>query len=392
MKDFVYTSTIILLLICCDGKKTHEEEAELNTSKNEIPTANALEMGIDTLLLSNLRDSLRNQVYPNIHSVLIAKNGKLFFEEYFNGTDQIYGRDIGLVEHSDTTLHDQRSISKSIVSALIGIAIEKGQIRNVDQNISEFFPEYDSLFIGDKSLWTIGHFLSMTSGMIWNEEVSYNEPENDEIKMTYSEDPIPYILSKPMEAVPGTKFNYSGGNTQILAEIIEITSNKPLDEFAKLYLFDPIGIDRFEWNKFSVWNKESKGDNFAAPSGLRLTSRDMMRIGLLYRNQGKWNDIQVLPKKWVDESFKKRIEYPSTVWEGNDAYGYQFWMWPDVVIGKDIWIIAAQGNGDQEIYWDLNNDLIVVTTAGNYNLGDAIKKDSEAMLKESIYPAIGNIK
>lgn len=384
MKNSIWTILLLILVFSCKGNQSEQIQETFDSKETETPSTTPTELGIDTLLLNDLKTKIENQEYPNIHSVLIAKKGKIFYEKYFQGKDQILGRDIGTVNFNDSTLHDIRSITKSVISACVGIAIEKKYIRTVDQKISDFFPELDTIFVGNKANWTIQNFLTMTTGLAWNENVPYSNPKNDETKMTYSQDPIKYVLEQPLESIPGAIFNYSGGATQILAEIIIRSSNKPLDQFVKEYLFDPLKIEDFEWTKYSVW----KGaDKFAAPSGLRLTPKDLMKIGLLYRNNGKWNDIQVLSEEWINESFKPQIEFPSEVTDGMEWYGYQFWIWPDIFHNNEFTMKAAVGNGGQNIFWDLKNDLIVVTTAGNYNQWN-IKNDPYAFLKNEIYPLI----
>lgn len=165
------------------------------------------------------------------------------------------------------------------------------------------------------------------------------------------------------------------------------TSKKQIDEFARENLFKPIGIERFEWNKYS---KFGGADIIAAASGLRLTSRDILKIGLLYRNKGSWDGKQVMSKSWIEESFARRIDFPCDPgYDCTNYYGYQFWSWTEQVMGRDVNLTIAMGNGDQRIYWDLENDLVVVVTAGNYNKTD-IKNNSYALLKNEIYPAIFN--
>ena len=178
-----------------------------------------------------MTQKIKEQEYPNIHSVLIAEKGHLIYEEYFEGKDENFGRDLGFVKHNDTTLHDIRSISKSVVAILIGTCIDRGLIKGVDEKISSFYPEY--AFEGEKAEWTIEHFLTMTTGLRWNENVSYDNPSNDEIKMNSSEDPINYVFSQPIETVPGTTWNYNGGATQILANIVEKVSKQNI--FSYLY-------------------------------------------------------------------------------------------------------------------------------------------------------------
>lgn len=384
MKYVVACICMFLFLNCSDKRQRSVDTIEQDAPP-PIAVISAAEMGIDTLLLKDLTSKIKSQFYPNIHSVLIAKDGQLFYEEYFAGRDQNYGKDIGLIQHTDTSLHDLRSISKSIVSALVGIAIDKRLIRGVDQKISDFFPEM--VFEDEKANWTVEHFLTMTTGLQWNENIPYDNPENDEIRMTYSKDPVAYALGKDLESSPGNRFNYSGGATQVLAEIVERTSKIPLDDFAYHNLFQPLGIEKYSWNKYSVWGPS---ETFAAPSGLRLTPRDLMKIGQLYLNNGVWAGKRILKPEWITQSFDRKVEFPSDVAEGNDGYGYQFWTWQDTMLGKEVIIVAANGNGGQNIYWDIRNGLIVVTTAGNYNKWD-IENDTYAILKNHVYPAIGKI-
>jgi len=387
MKIIYYILSLIILLVSCNSNTAKRNVNSFNLIGTDIPTVVPSEIGIDSLLLRNINTKIISQEYPNIHSVLISKSGKLIYEHYFEGSDQIFGHDIGTVKFTDTTLHDIRSITKSIISACVGIAIKEGYIKNVDQNISDFFPNMDSIFRGDKANWTIENFLTMTTGLSWNENVPYNNPENDEIQMTYKVDPIRYVLEKQLDTIPGKKFNYNGGATQVLAEIIERSSNTSLDKFVKNHLLIPLGIEHYQWTKYSVWGGS---DKFAAAGGLRLTSRDLMKFGLLYRNKGMWNKKQVIPKDWISESFDPKIEYPSEVTEGIEWYGYQFWIWPDQFQDDEFIMNAALGNGDQNIFWDLKNDVIIVTTAGNYNKWD-ISNDSYTLLKEHIYPLVLNI-
>ena len=368
---------LFLLQLFCGCSKNSSQKSD-----NYIQIASPVEIGVDTLILNEMTTNISEQVYPNIHSILIAKNGKLFYEKYFDGKDQNWGSDLGVVVHNDTTLHDLRSITKSIVSACIGIAIQEGLINNVHEKVSKFFPEY--AFDDKKQDWTIEHFLTMTTGLSWNENLPYNNPENDEIKMVYSDDPVKYVLDKPLENIPGTRFNYNGGATQVLSEIIERASGYDIEQFAQKYLFKPLGIKKIEWNRYSRWNKSILKDKFGAASGLRLTSEDLLKFAFLYRNNGKWNGKQILLAGWVKESFSKKIEFPSSVAEGNDAYGYQFWIWSDSTRNRRFNIVSAIGNGDQHIYWDIDNDLIIISTAGNYNQW-GIKNDSYALLKDYIY-------
>ena len=331
---------------------------------------------IDSSIIRTMEASIKNGTYPNIHSVLISHHSKLIYEKYWAGKDEHWGNDAGIIKHSKDSLHDIRSISKSIVSACIGIAIQQGKIKSIDQKVLNFFPEYAKLDTGLKSLLTIKHLLTMSSGIVWNEDIPYDDPKNSEIRMIRSPNPIEYVLSQPMDSPPGKVWKYNGGTTQLLAAIIEKTTGKKVDEFAQKYLFQPLGITSFEWLKYPGTNQP------AAASGLRLRSRDLLKFGLLYNNRGIWHNKHILPEKWIKESFQSHVQRP-----GGGSYGYQFWLWPDTILNEPTSIVACVGNGDQRIFFDKTHDLVVVITAGNYNKW-AIRNNASALLKNYIYPAM----
>ncbi|HEY6977183.1 MAG TPA: serine hydrolase [Chitinophagaceae bacterium] len=365
----------LLLFLLFPAGCLPQDKKQIIENEDGVPVASMADAGIDPSMINKIDTAIRNGTYPNIHSLLIARNNLLVYEKYWPGKDEHWGDDLGIAIHAKDSLHDIRSISKSIVSACIGIAIQQGKIKSVDQKIFDFFPEYAKQDTGLKSLLTIKHLLTMSSGLLWNEEVPYDDPENSEVKMIRSPNPVEYVLSQPMESPPGKVWKYNGGTTQLLAAIIEKTSGKKIDQFAKEYLFQPLGITRFEWVKYPGT------DLPAAASGLRLRSRDLLKFGLLYNNNGKWKDKQVVPAKWVQESFQAQVQ------RGGGAYGYQFWLWHDTIRNKPISMVACVGNGDQRIFFDKTRNLIVVVTAGNYNKWD-IEKNAGALLKDYIYPAL----
>lgn len=328
------------------------------------------EAGMQEAVISEIIDSINTGFYPNRHSLLIYKNDKLVSENYFTGQDYNWGRDIGIVKHGDTVLHDMRSVSKSVVSACIGIAISQGKIKGVDQPIFDFFEDYNQFNNEGRDKLTIKHLLTMTSGLEWNEEVPYDNPLNSEIQMDESGDGVGFVLSRMLTTVPGTEWKYNGGTTEILATIIKRVTGMNVHEYAKEYIFEPLGIVNSEWTNSTGTN------NPAAASGLRLTSRDMLKFGILYYNGGEWEDKQIVPKEWVNESLKSSITR-----QDGGGYGYQFWIFDYAIQGKRLTIPAAVGNGDQRIYFDKTNNLLVVTTAGNYNMWD-IENNASAIFKK----------
>lgn len=341
-----------------------------------IATATMKEERVNTEKINALAADIEKGVYPNIHSLLISRSNKLVYENYWPGKDEHWAIPVGVVPHSRDSLHDIRSISKSIVSACVGIAIQQGKIKSVDQKVLDFFPAYAAQDTGLKSALTVKHLLTMSSGLVWNEDVPYDNPANSEIRMIFSPDPVGYVLTQPMEAPPGQVWKYNGGTTQLLAAIIERTTGKKIDQFAKEYLFAPLGITQYEWMRYPGT------DMPAAASGLRLRSRDLLKFGLLYSNNGTWKGKQIVPAQWVKESMEDQVKRSQ-----GGAYGYQFWIWYEKAGDKQIRVVNCVGNGDQRIIFDKENNLVVVITAGNYNKWD-IRKNSAAIMREYIGPAL----
>jgi CubicO group peptidase (beta-lactamase class C family) len=359
---------LITLTIGC-SQTSDKKSSNKGPDKQGIPTSTLKDVGIQSIIIKELVDSIKTGFYPNRHSLLIYKNDKLVLEEYFSGHDENWGTDIGIIKHSDTVLHDMRSVSKSVVSACIGIAIAQGKIKNVDQPIFDFFEDYKQYNNEGREKLTIRHLLTMTSGLKWNEDIPYDNPENSEIQMINSGDGIGFVLSRELVAKPGTVWKYNGGTTELLAEILRRVSGNDVHDFAKKFLFKPIGIEKSEWTISPSTNSP------AAASGLRLTSKDMLKFGILYHNEGKWGEEQIIPIKWIQESFKSSLELRF------GGYGFQFWIFNVDIDGNLLKIPAAVGNGDQRIFFDQKNNLVVVTTSGNYNKWD-IENNASAILKK----------
>ena len=299
----------------------------------------------------------------NIHSVIINQSGNTLLEKYTTGQDFTWGKiDLGLVTHNENTLHDTRSISKSIVSACIGIAIDEGLIKSVDQNIFDFFPEYTEYKQGLKEHLTLKHLLTMTDGLSWDE--SKQPISGSENEMENSENIIDFILSRESKYKPGLRWNYNSGATELLAQVILRTTGKNILEYAKEKLFDPLQITNHEWVKYR------NVDLPAGASGLRLTSPDLLKIGLLYLNNGQYASNQIIPKEWIKNSLKTSI-LREVFQEIKSGYGYQFWTWEQPTNDQSYHIAVAHGLGDQQINIDQENEIVIVITSGNYYEGNS---------------------
>jgi CubicO group peptidase (beta-lactamase class C family) len=387
MNKILFVFAFFALIFSCNEPASSEaagtpaNDSTAGSSEPGIVSASPASVGMDSTLLDSMTAAIVRNEYPNIHSVLVAKDGKLVYENYFPGTDEIRGTPLGRINHGKDSLHDLRSISKSVTSACVGIAIAQGKIKSEDQSVWDFFPEYVSLKNKQNEGLSIKHLLTMSSGLDWNENIPYTNPANSEIQMDNSEDPIKYVLSRKIVSAPGSKWNYNGGATEVLATIITKATGMNVEEFARTFLFKPLGIEKYYWVKFD--STVASRNVPAAASGLRLRPRDILKFGLLYMNEGMFNGKQVLPASWVSNSHKAQILRGG---DSTQAYGYQFWISENKIGGKQFYIPAANGNGDQRLYFDKTNNLLVAVTAGNYNKWD-IKNGSWQLVENFIYPS-----
>lgn len=317
------------------------------------------DVGLDKEHIIHCVKQIRAGKYKDTHSLLIVKNGKLALEEYFGAEGAIWSPFVNQVFRD--RVQQLASVTKSVNSALIGIAVEKGMIPSIQDPAFGVFPEYASLLDDEKNKILIEHLLTMSAGLEWNElDVPYSDPQNEVNKMNQSSDPIQYCLGKSMVFKPGEKFNYHSGLSVILGEILKRSSGIPADTFAEKYLFNPLGISEYKWSK-------SHGGLVQTGGGLALRARDMAKFGQLYLNSGQWQGQQIIPEEWVKTS--TRIQIKKLV----GGYGYQWWRRIFKVHGKLMDPYYAIGNGGQFIMVFPTLDLIVVSTAQNYDYGWAVR-------------------
>jgi CubicO group peptidase (beta-lactamase class C family) len=295
----------------------------------------------------------------NLHGIVVDHAGALQFEAYFEGQDQPGGAWFSRhVSFTADDLHDVRSITKSITGLLVGVALQRGQLKNVDQAVLDFFPEHADLKSPERSRITLAHLLTMTPGLEWDESGSYVRLGNSETRMRYSRDPDRYALERDIVAPPGTRFIYSGGATALLGEVLVRSTGLALDAFAEEALFKPLGIERSEWRRDSRERVTPYG-------GLRLRPRDLAKVGRMLLAGGRWNGQQVIDPSWIDASFRARVPAGNAM-----SYGFQWWRGEVKTAHGPIGWVAAQGNGGQRLYLAPELDLVVVVTAGQYNQPD----------------------
>jgi CubicO group peptidase (beta-lactamase class C family) len=313
---------------------------------------------IDRGGLCKTTDRLAASSTANVHAVLVARGGKLVFERYFRGSDEvpgrIYGRRVENVTFDVDTLHDMKSVSKSVASLALGIAIDRGLIGSINEPIFSFFPELSDLRSPEKERIQLVHALTMSMGLKWVEATpATGDYNNDEARMHMAWDPCRYVLGLAATAPAGQEFFYNTGALTLLSAIIRKATGRPLDEFARETLFEPLGITRVEWNRY-------KGDTDAG-GGLRLRPRDMAKIGQLVLAGGRWNGREIVSKGWIETSTTWKIEATD-----GQSYGYLWWLGRSLHNGREVHWAGALGRGGQSIRIVPELDLVVVVTAGYY--------------------------
>lgn len=313
------------------------------------------EVGLDGPRLCGTDKFIGQWQQANIHSVVVARHGKLVFERYYTGNDERLGVPIGKVAFGPTVKHDLRSISKSVTSLLIGVALGDGKYPSLDTPVIDRLPQYASLRSADNARITSRHLLTMSAGLEWDEDRPYSDPKNSETMMDNAPDPYAFVLKQPAVAPPGTVYAYSGGGTALLGLVLTTSVGQPIDVYAREKLFQPLHITDTEWGSFS------KNGDPAAYAGLRLRPRDMAKLGQLLLAHGKWDERQVVPADWVAESVKPRINGASIYF-----YGYQWWLGRSFVNGRELLWSAGFGWGGQRLFVVPDLDLVVAITAGHY--------------------------
>jgi CubicO group peptidase (beta-lactamase class C family) len=288
-----------------------------------------------------------------VHSVLVVRSGKLLFERYFSGPDEVNNRKVENIAFDLGTLHDMKSVSKSVASLAVGIAIDRGLIRSVDEPIFSFFPELSDLRSPEKDRLLLSHALTMSLGLKWVEATPSNNYDNDEVRMQMAPDPCRYVLGLPVAGPAGQEFFYNTGALTLISAIVRKATGRPLDEFARQTLFEPLGITASEW-------KRVRGDSDAG-GGLRLRPRDMAKIGQLVLAGGRWNGRQVVSRAWIETSTAPKLKATD-----DQSYGYLWWLGRARLNGREFHWVGALGRGGQAIRVVSDLDLAVVVTAGYY--------------------------
>jgi CubicO group peptidase (beta-lactamase class C family) len=316
---------ITLFLLCCKNSDT-------DTPDTIYPEADAQNINVEQLKLAI--DKLEK--ISGIKSIVLGRNGVIAAEEYYNGG----GADI---------IHDVRSVTKSVMGLLVGLAIQEGHIQSVDQTVGEFLVGtlVDTLE-QEKAEITIEQLLTMSCGLEWHEL----DGGNSYGEWYYSDDQIMWVLEQAFIHDPGNGFNYNTGSTHLLSAILTQTTGEKALAFAQSHLLEPIGIEQSDWTTISKPEVLNNGG-----AGLKISPHAMFTIGNFALNAGVWNQTQIVPAEWVNNCISEQNTTDNAI-PYSSHYGYLWWL--GQAHGHDHFF--AMGWGGQFIVCVPDFDLVVVAT------------------------------
>jgi len=376
MKTITWLASLLLLLYLagCENYDDHPiypasdfiSDGEYNGAywpTKEWRECSPEELGMDPVKLKELNEEIRLllEMQVEIHSLIIIRKGYIVAEQYYSD------------EYGPGDLHRIHSCTKSITSALLGIAKMKGLLGDLDNRMTGYFPDIDIANLSeDKKNISIEHLLTMSSGLEWYEiEYPYGDDRNT-FRQWYDEGATTsFVLDRPTIASPGEEFAYSTGSSHVLSAIVQKLTGMRTDSFAIKYLFEPLGIDE------SYWPTDSEGISMGG-NGMMMDPRDMARFGYLYLKKGEWDGTQLMSEEWVESSQQKHMERK---YIPDSFYGYQFWV-------SDYGTYSAVGFGGQWITIVPEHEMVVVFN-NNLSEGDELQwKTPERLLTTYIIPAL----
>jgi len=317
--------------------------------------------GLDPTRFELLKERIQDNTFRKVDGVVVVKSGKILIEEYFNG----YDRD---------KLHEIRSATKSIGSALLGIAVDQDYITGVQDKLYTYFRERQPFLNWDerKDRITLENVLNMTTGLDCNDMDSSSE--GNESNVIQATDIVQFMLDLPVVYEPGEHWAYSTGSAHLIGAVIEIAAGISVQEFAKIYLFEPLDITQYKWN--------TTGGIAHTGGGFWMRPIDMAKFGQLYLNKGRWQGKQIISAEWTDESRKIHTKVTNDL-----GYRHLWWKWIFTIDEQPFPAFSAQGNGENHIFVLPDLELVVVLTGSAYNesYGPA---QTAMMMSQYILPAV----
>jgi CubicO group peptidase (beta-lactamase class C family) len=338
----------------------------------EWPRAKPASVGLDEKKIAEFDAELAGDKYGHMDSFLVIRCGKLVWErQYPRDYDKIFGGRTWLKQDMKSpynyfapdwhpyyhrgAAHTMQSVTKTVTSVVMGAAMARGEFHaDVNTPLLKFFdPSKVANADERKRRISLRDVLTMTSGIDWNENLPYGDPNNSSDQMEATRDWIAFVINRPMASEPGTTFNYSGGDSELLAHIFEKETGKDIQDYAKVHVFRPLGIRDWYWKRTPLGLTDTE-------SGLYLRPEDLAKIGFLYLHDGMWDGKRIVAREWVQASLAPAVKDTG---DGH-KYGFQWWLLPRAdAPEKLVWL--GSGWGGQRLMVVPELDLIVVHTAWN---------------------------
>lgn len=346
------------------------------------PVTTPAKAGVNAAVIDSISSEITSGAYGQVDRMLVIRRGQIVADKRYSWNfDSIYGPQAKTgdpLNAGDLTgpynyynpwwhptyrrgdLHTLQSVTKTITSVIIGTAIARGEFPSIDTPVLTFFDTTKVANIDDrKRRLKVRHLLTMTGGFDWNEGLPYTDPKNDAVVMEASHDWVTYTINKPMAREPGDLFNYSSGESELLASIFRTATGVDIEEYASRHLFGPLGIERWYWKRTPTGLVDTEG-------GLYLEAKDLARIWQLFLQGGSWNKKQIVTKEWVTESVKPAIRVgtrPGAPW-----YGLKWWLRRDPSdTTKFVW--AGSGFGGQFPLALPEQEMVIVFNGWNITPG-----------------------
>jgi Beta-lactamase len=354
-------------------------------------------VGLDEKTLAGLDADFANGKYQLVDSFQVFRCGQeVYARKYAHDYAALYGKEAktkgplnarltGRYNYFDpawhpyyhgTDLHSMQSISKTVTSAIIGIAMMRGDFKaDVNTPVLKYFDVAKVKNVDErKRRMTLKNVLTMTTGLDWIEDVPYDDPRSDSSLMEATDDWVQYVIDKPMAAEPGTVFDYSSGATELLAYIFQKETGQDIDAYGEKYLFAPLGI-KHHWKRTYLGVVDTEG-------GLYLTGEDLAKIGYLYLHGGMWAGKRLVSEAWVKDSTTPFID---TRWLGL-KYGFKWWLYERPGGGETIWMGIGFGGQRLMVFpqegmiatftgWDILKDAPISTVLAKRLLPAVVAKE-----------------
>ena len=392
-------ATLFVLTLLAGGLVTRAAAQQAPWPTEGWSVSSPAAQGLDSMPFVELVRGVEDGTFGNIDRLVVIQNGYLVVNERWENDyrtlsrgsssalgcgwetcadpDDVHQYNYYFPDHHpyymDRDVHSLQSVTKSVTSILIGIAIMRGEISGADALLLSFFEDYDLSDVDDRlSQATLEDLLTMRSGIEWHEDRPFDST-NTTLQLEWSDDWIQFTLDQPTDADPGEKWAYNSGGSHLMSGIIKHSTGKYVDEYAESYLFGPLGIPDYHWKQTPTRYPDTEG-------GLYLEAEQLAKIGYLYLNGGVWDGERIVTEEWVEASTARHAD---PVNQAGWGYGYQWWRLDRD--GTEVW--AGLGFGGQFLLVMPEHQLIGV--ANSWNLFGRVDQSILRGLMEAMLAAVG---